>query len=83
MREKIQLKVKANEIDLTTVLLPYRTISELPSQFKALPTNAKRIAMNVINSVLKGGGSEESAFRQAWGAIKKSYHKVGDNWIKK
>ena len=66
-----------------TVLLPYRSISELPIQFDKLPTGAKEIAMNVVNSVLKGGGSEESAFKQAWGAVKQSYEKVGDDWKRK
>ena len=36
--------------------------------------------MHTINSVLAKGGSEESAFKQAWGAIKRSYHKVGEEW---
>ena len=63
--------------------MPYKTVSELPAQFNNLPNNAKRIAMNVINSTLASGDSEESAFKQAWAQVKKSYKKVGDKWVAK
>ncbi len=63
--------------------MPYSSIKELPSQFSKLPANAKKIAMHTINSVLEKGGSEESAFKQAWGAIKKSYKKTEKGWSMK
>ena len=63
--------------------MPYKTIGELPDQFDGLPAKAKRIAMNVINSALADGDSEESAFKQAWSQVKKSYKKVGDKWVAK
>ena len=63
--------------------MPYDSINDLPPQFKNLPVGAKRIALRVINDVLARGGSEESAFKQAWSAIKKKYKKVGDKWVKK
>jgi len=63
--------------------MPYKTIKELPEAFKNLPDEAKTIAMNVINSALDGGSDEASAFKQAWGAIKKSYKQDDDgNWTK-
>lgn len=61
--------------------MPYKNISELPTQFQSLPTGAKKVAMNVINSALSGGSSEVSAIKQAWGAIKRSYKKSGDVWV--
>lgn len=75
---EMQLReIEHEDIDLfdktVTIYLPYKTISELPIQFKDLPNKAKRMAMHVINSALKEGSSEVSAFKQAWGAIKKSF----------
>jgi cation transport regulator ChaB/phage I-like protein len=63
--------------------MPYANISDLPAQFGKLPDGAKEIAMNVINSALERGASEESAFKQSWGAIKKSYKQDDEgNWVK-
>lgn len=63
--------------------MPYRSIGELPTQFKGLPKRAREIAMNVINSALGRDASEESAFKQAWGTIKKSFRREGDEWVSK
>ena len=63
--------------------MPYTSIGELPAQFKSLPTKAKQIAMNVINSALGRNASEESAFKQAWGQIKQSFRREGDKWVAK
>lgn len=63
--------------------MPYSKISELPDTFNNLPTEAKQQAMAVINSLLKDGVEEESAIKQTWGAIKRSWKRVGDEWIKK
>jgi cation transport regulator ChaB len=64
--------------------MPYSKISDLPKEFDGLPDGAKEIALNVINEVLKkDGATEESAFKQAWGAVKKSYKKNDDGtWAK-
>src|SRR3972149_9348735 len=63
--------------------MPYARISELPVQFNKLPDHAKEIAMNVINSALERDATEESAFKQAWGAVKKSYKQDKEgNWVK-
>ena len=62
--------------------MPYKTISELPATFDNLPDHAKKIAMNVINSALDNDATEESAFKQAWAAVKKSYKQDADgNWV--
>lgn len=64
--------------------MPYSSISELPQAFKVLPEGAQKIAMNVINSVLRKGGGEEDAMKQAWGAVKNSFQQdAKGNWVKK
>lgn len=51
--------------------MPYRSNRELPKRIKdVLPSKAQSVFRNVANSVLNSGKSEESAFRQAWGALK-------------
>lgn len=63
---------------------PYKTNDDLPDSVKnALPEHAQTIFRNAFNSALKSGKSEETAFKIAWGAVKKSYKKVGDKWVKK
>lgn len=64
----------------------YKSISELPSSVKDnIPTAAQHQFMAVANSVLSGGGTDQSAFQQAWGALKNagwSKNKDG-KWVKK
>jgi cation transport regulator ChaB len=64
----------------------YKSVDELPASVKdALPEAAQRQFMAVANSVLSGGGNDEAAFKQAWGALKNAgWHKdENDNWVKK
>ena len=64
--------------------MPYASISELPKQIQdALPEQAQRQWMRVFNSVSDGGGSELSAMRQAWGAVKQGYEKRNGEWVAK
>lgn len=54
----------------------YRSIRELPTSVKnALPVEAQRVFMSVINRALDEGDAEADAFRLAWGVIKKTWHK--------
>lgn len=62
--------------------MPYRSNQELPAQVKVLPEHAKTIWRKAFNnSYLKYG--EDRARQIAWGAVKKSYKKVGGIWVKK
>jgi len=63
---------------------PYKTNSDLPENVKnALPAKAQSIFRNAFNSAMKQGKSEEVAFKIAWSAVKQSYKKVKDQWVKK
>jgi cation transport regulator ChaB len=64
--------------------MPYRRNADLPDGVKgALPAAAQSIFRNVFNSVESKGASEESAFRQAWGAVKRVYEQDDDGkWHK-
>jgi len=62
--------------------MPYATIDELPDTFNNLPDPAKRQAMEVVNSSLAAGDDEETAIRKAWGAVKRSWHQSGEQWVK-
>lgn len=64
--------------------MPYSSISDLPDTIKgSLPEAAQRQWMRVFNSVEAEGGSEQSAIRQAWGAVKQGYEKVNGEWVAK
>lgn len=66
-------------------VMPYERNADLPPAItSALPTEAQTIFRNVFNSVTDKGGSEESGFAQAWGALKNQgwqKQKTG-KWIK-
>jgi cation transport regulator ChaB len=61
--------------------MPYSSNNELPQGVRtALPSKAQTIFRNVFNAVLHSGSSEESAMKQAWGAVKNAgYEKVEDS----
>lgn len=64
--------------------MPYRTIAELPDAIKnALPEAAQGVFVRVVNRCLADGDSEESAFRQAWAAVKNGWEKKGGEWVAK
>lgn len=66
--------------------MPYARNAELPKEIRdALPKVAQTIFRNVVNHALGSGGSEESAFRQAWGALKRAGWRRGETgqWVKK
>lgn len=63
--------------------MPYNKKSDLPDSVKnALPAEAQEIWMKAFNSAEKQYEDEEKAFKVAWSAVKKSYEKRGDAWVK-
>ena len=74
--------------------MPYKKLSELPDSVQDnLPKHAQEIYRAAFNSAWgeydspeerRGDATrEETAHRVAWAAVKKSYEKQGDRWIKK
>lgn len=50
---------------------------------RGLPKKADEIWKKVYQSAIDAGDSEEKAAKKAWGAVEKSYKKVGDKWVKR
>jgi cation transport regulator len=47
-----------------------------------LPEHAQDIFRAAFNHAwVEHDGDEETAFRIAWSAVKRSYHKLGDKWV--
>jgi cation transport regulator len=63
--------------------MPYASNDELPpSVAHHLPPHAQDIFREAFNRAWQThGGDEETAFRIAWAAVKRSYHKRGDTWV--
>ena len=64
--------------------MPYASNEDLPSEVKDnLPAAAQSVFRRVVNSTLKAGAKEVSAFRQAWGAVKRGFKQQDGKWIAK
>lgn len=74
--------------------MPYRTIHDLPPRVcDHLPRHAQEIFLAAFNNAYEEYGSplnrrpgvslEETANRVAWAAVKRSYVKVGDRWLRR
>jgi cation transport regulator len=66
--------------------MPYRANADLPAPVRHhLPPHAQDIYREVFNHALAAHADdpdhEERAHRIAWGAVKRSYVKVGDAWV--
>jgi cation transport regulator len=67
--------------------MPYPTNSDLPPVLRRhLPEHAQSIFREAFNHAWqsyanKGARREEVAHRVAWAAVKKGYHKVGNDWL--
>jgi cation transport regulator len=68
--------------------MPYATNDDLPSRIRQhLPQRAQDIFRAAFNNAWRTYGArepyrrEEVAHRVAWAAVKKSYRKVGDEWV--
>lgn len=62
--------------------MPYPTQESLPDWVKELPEHAQDIWRKTWNSDYDKNKDEERAFKIAIAAVKRSYKKVGDKWIK-
>ncbi len=68
--------------------MPYATNSDLPASVRNhLPAHAQDIFREAFNHAFAAHESEpdceERAFRIAWAAVKRSYEKIGDEWVAK
>lgn len=74
--------------------MPYKKLSDLPDSVQDnLPKHAQEIYRAAFNSAWgeyddpedrrDGASREETAHRVAWAAVKNSYEKKGDRWVKK
>jgi cation transport regulator len=74
--------------------MPYDKVSDLPKSVKDnLPKHAQEIYQAAFNNAWdeyadaedrRGDASrEETAHKVAWSAVKESYKKEGDRWVKK
>jgi cation transport regulator len=66
--------------------MPYAANEDLPPSVRDhLPEHAKDIFRAAFNSAYEEHSGdprkEEIAFRVAWAAVKKRYHKVGTRWL--
>jgi cation transport regulator len=66
--------------------MPYASNEDLPPSVRAyLPPHAQDIFRAAFNSAYdehRGDPrQEEIAFRIAWAAVKRTYHKVGERWL--
>ncbi len=64
--------------------MPYRDNEELPSSVRNhLPSHAQDIYREAFNHAwARHGGDEATPHRIAWAAVKRSYHKDGDIWVR-
>ncbi len=72
--------------DSADVTKKYKSTADLPAAVRgALPDAGQRQFLAVANSALDGGGSDQSAFQQAWGALKNVgwYKDKEGDWVKK
>lgn len=69
--------------------MPYMTTDDLPSAVRDhLPIHAREIYLAAFNHAWNeyadyGEGREQTAHRVAWGAVKRSYCKLGDQWVRR
>ena len=63
--------------------MPYASNDDLPpSVANHLPAHAQDIFRAAFNHAwVEYAGDEATAFRVAWSAVKRSYHKIGDDWV--
>lgn len=63
--------------------MPCGKSSSKSKRSRDLPKKANEIWKKVYQSAIDAGDSEDKAAKKAWGAVEKSYKKVGDKWIKR
>ena len=68
--------------------MPYPTNADLPPSIQRhLPSHAQNIYRAAFNHAFAAHAGdtrqEEAAHRIAWAAVKRSYEKIGDSWVKR
>ena len=64
--------------------MPYASLHDLPPAVQKLPRQAQEIFRAAFNAAWHSyPGREEIAFRVAWSAVKKRFHKVGERWVER
>lgn len=68
--------------------MPYASNADLPDAVsRHLPQHAQDIFREAFNHAYAEYGAdpqhEERAFRVAWAAVKRTYEKSGDQWVRK
>ena len=68
--------------------MPYRENSDLPPSVRNhLPEHAQSIYREAFNHAFAAHSGdprkEEAAHRIAWAAVKRSYEKIGDEWVQR
>jgi len=66
--------------------VPYRVVDDLPDSVRLhLPLHAQEIYLAAFNNAWQQHSREfdheATAHRIAWAAVKRRYHKVGDDWV--
>ena len=64
------------------MIVPYKSIEELPVEIKKLPKPAQHMFLKAFNSSYSRYG-EEIAFETAWTIVKKKFKKVDGKWVAK
>lgn len=67
-----------------THTMPYKRNDDLPESIRnSLPANAQTIFRSAYNAAANANPDydEKKLAKIAWGAVKKSYHKVSDEWV--
>jgi len=68
---------------MKTMVARYSVPDSIPDYIKGLPEGAQRIFVEVFNSTLDKTKDEEQARIAGWGAVKSSYEKQGEEWVRK
>ena len=64
--------------------MPYRSNADLPPAIRDhLPEHAQAIFRAAFKAHAADPRREEAAHRIAWGAVKRSYRKLGSVWVSK
>ncbi|MGA3004802.1 MAG: ChaB family protein [Acetobacteraceae bacterium] len=65
--------------------MPYRSNEDLPpSVYDHLPPHARDIYREAFNHAwARYGGDEATPHRIAWAAVKRSYRKAGNIWVRR
>ncbi len=60
--------------------MPYQYPDNVPDYIKNQPEGLQKLFIEVFNSAVKDGKSEDEARQAGWGAVKNKYEKVGEEW---